>query len=153
MGANSPWGKTGIIRFANESVRQRPVRQRMKSIRQLPMSVRQRLYDSSPTSKTLFEIDLKCIYQLLDEYSIYTCQLKTVYAPIYNSHFDLFAAFVFCLQHFGYFQCTSFICNASFYFLCIFFICSVSFLFAAFLFCLQCFFFVCSISFLFAACP
>ena len=33
-------------RFANESVRQRPVRQRMKSIRQRRMSVRQRLYAS-----------------------------------------------------------------------------------------------------------
>ena len=33
-------------RFANESVRQRPVRQRMKSIRQHRMSVRQRLYAS-----------------------------------------------------------------------------------------------------------
>ena len=33
-------------RFANESVRQRPVRQRMKSIRQRRMPVRQRLYTS-----------------------------------------------------------------------------------------------------------
>ena len=49
-------------RFANESVRQR-----VKSIRQLQMSVRQRLYVSSPTSKILLEIDLKCIYKLSDE--------------------------------------------------------------------------------------
>ena len=54
-------------RFANVSVRQRPVRQRMKSICQLQMSVRQRLYVSSPTSKILLEIDLKCIYKLPDE--------------------------------------------------------------------------------------
>ena len=33
-------------RFANESVRQRPVRHRMKSIRQRRMSVGQRLYAS-----------------------------------------------------------------------------------------------------------
>ena len=39
-----PGANTG--RFANESVRQRPVRQRMKSIRQRRMSVRQRLYAS-----------------------------------------------------------------------------------------------------------
>ena len=54
-------------RFANVSVRQRPVRQRMKSIRQRLMSVRQRLYVSSPTSKILCEIDLKCIYKLPKE--------------------------------------------------------------------------------------
>ena len=38
--------KLNTGRFANESVRQRPVRQRMKSIRQRQMSVRQRLYAS-----------------------------------------------------------------------------------------------------------
>ena len=45
---------------SNRSFRQRPVRQRL-------MSVRQRLYDSSPTSKILCEIDLKCIYKLPKE--------------------------------------------------------------------------------------
>ena len=54
-------------RFANVSVRQRPVRQRMKSFRQRLMSVRQRLYVSSPTSKIFCEIDLKCIYKLPKE--------------------------------------------------------------------------------------
>ena len=38
-------------RLANVSVRQRPVRQCMRPIHQRPMSVRQRLYVSSPTSK------------------------------------------------------------------------------------------------------
>ena len=62
-------------------------------------------------------------------------------SSVAHSHFDLFAAFVFCLQHFGYLQYTSFIC-------------SVLFLFAAyFFFYLQRTFFICSVSFLFAACP
>ena len=39
----------------------------MKSVRQRLMSVRQRLYVSSPTSKILCEIDLKCIYNLPKE--------------------------------------------------------------------------------------
>ena len=47
-------------RFANVSVRQRPVRQRMKSIRQRLMSVRQRLYVSSPTSKITFFVQNNC---------------------------------------------------------------------------------------------
>ena len=54
-------------RFANVSVRQRPVRQHLKSFRQRLMSVRQRFYVSSPTSKILCEIDLKCIYKLPKE--------------------------------------------------------------------------------------
>ena len=52
------WTNTG--RFANVSVRQRPVRQRMKSIRQRLMSVRQRLYVSSPTSKITFFVQNNC---------------------------------------------------------------------------------------------
>ena len=47
-------------RFANVSVRQRPVRQRMKSFRQRLMSVRQRLYVSSPTPKTPFFVENNC---------------------------------------------------------------------------------------------
>ena len=43
---NATRGGTNTGRFANESVRQRPVRQRVKSIRQRRMSVRQRLYAS-----------------------------------------------------------------------------------------------------------
>ena len=68
-----------------------------------------------------------------------------------HSHFDLLAAFVFCLQHFVYLQYTSFICKARFYLQRFFFVCSVLFLFAAYFFCLQRSFFVCSVSFLFAA--
>ena len=98
-------------------------------------------------------------------YSSLKCPKIPIFpSSVAQSHFDLFAAFVFCLQHFVYLQYTSFICNARFYlqrnfFICsvlfylhrTFFICSISFLFAAFLFCLQRFFFVCSVSFLFAA--
>ena len=45
-------------RFANVSVRQRPVRQRLKSFRQCLMSVCQRLYVSSPTSNVMNRSEL-----------------------------------------------------------------------------------------------
>ena len=49
--------------FANASVRQRPVRQRIKLILQRSRSVGKRLYVSSPTFKILFEKDLKWTYK------------------------------------------------------------------------------------------
>ena len=80
-------------------------------------------------------------FSYLMTYSRLKCPKTPVFpSSVAHSHFDLFAAFVFCLQHFGYLQYTSFIC-------------SVLFLFAAYFFYLQRFFFVCSVSFLFAACP
>ena len=47
-------------RFANVSVRQQPVRQRMKSIRQCSRSVHQRFYVSSPTSKLKLLVENNC---------------------------------------------------------------------------------------------
>ena len=117
-------------------------------------------------------------FSCLIKYSRLKCPKTHVFpSSVAHSHFDLFAALVFCSQHFGYLQYTSFTCKASFnlqptffyvqrtflfaayifYLQRTFFVCSVSFLFAAFLFCLQRFFFVCSfvfvcsVSFLFAA--
>ena len=51
-------------RFANVSVHQRPVHQRVKMIRQHLLSVRQCLHVSSPTSLIHFEKGLKYIYHL-----------------------------------------------------------------------------------------
>ena len=87
-------------------------------------------------------------FSYLITYSRLKCPKTPVFpSSVAHSHFDLFAAFVFCLQHFGYLQCTSFICSVLFLFAAYFF------LFAAYFFYLQRFFFVCSVSFLFAACP
>ena len=91
-------------------------------------------------------------FSYLIRYSRLKCPKTPVFpSSVAHSHFDLFAAFVFCLQHFVYLQYTSFICKARFYLQRFFFVCSVLFLFAAYFFCLQRSFFVCSVSFLFAA--
>ena len=104
-------------------------------------------------------------FSYLITYSRFKCPKTPVFpSSVAHSHFDLFVAFVFCLQHFVYLQYTSFICNARFYlqrtfFICsvlflfaaYFFICSVLFLFAAYFFYLQRTFFICSVPFLFAA--
>ena len=93
-------------------------------------------------------------FSYLITYSRFKCPKTPVFpSSVAHSHFDLFVAFVFCLQHFVYLQYTSFICNARFYLQRTFFICSVLFLLAAYFFYLQRSFFVCSLSFLFAACP
>ena len=126
-----------------------------------------------PTSRSVGKRSPQCAiyasdistFSCLIKYSRLKCPKTPVFpSSVAHSHFDLFTALVFCLQHFGYLQYTSFICNARFnlqrtFFMCsvlfylqrTFFICSVLFLFAAFLFCLQHFSFVCNVSFLFAA--
>ena len=91
-------------------------------------------------------------FSYLIRYSRLKCPKTPVFpSSVAHSHFDLFATFVFCLQHFGYLQYTSVICNSHFYLQRTSFMCSALFLFAVYFFYLQRFFFVCSVSFLFAA--